>query len=131
MQNKDFFFGTEQTEKGGAAARQLCINSSTRVRQDMHAHGVRERCRHAITKAGKKVAYLQHHSVVSEIWSAGGFGQSPLTNLKRQQAYIRSGAVRQPVRFKHLRGKERPVAPHLTQLFSDRGHNRVQNLALK
>ena len=51
--------------------------------------------------------------------------------LKRQQGYIRSGAVRQPVRFKHLRGMERPVAPHLTRLSSDRGHNRVQNLALK
>ena len=51
--------------------------------------------------------------------------------LKRQQGYIRSGAVRQPVRFKHLRGMERPVAPLLTRLSSDRGHNRVQNLALK
>ena len=39
--------------------------------------------------------------------------------LKRQQGYIRSEAVRQPVRFKHLRGTERPVAPHLTRLSSD------------
>ena len=55
----------------------------------------------------------------------------PRDYLKRQHGYIRSGAVRQPVRFKHLRGTERPVAPHLTRLSSDRGHNRVQNLALK
>ena len=51
--------------------------------------------------------------------------------LKRQQGYIRSEAIRQPVRFKHLRGTECPIAPHLTRLSSDRGHNKVQNLALK
>ena len=51
--------------------------------------------------------------------------------LKRQQGNIRSGAVRQPVRFKCLRGTEHPVAPHLTRLSSDRGHDGVQNLALK
>ena len=56
---------------------------------------------------------------------------SSLKRFKRQQGYIRSEAIRQPVRFKHLRGMERPVAPHLTWLSSDRGHNRVQNLALK
>ena len=56
---------------------------------------------------------------------------SELSPLKRQQGYIRSGAVRQPVHFKCLRGTERPVAPHLTRLSSDRGHDRVQNLALK
>ena len=44
-----------EEKKGGAAARQLCINSNTRVRQDMHAHGKRElRCRHTITEAGEK-----------------------------------------------------------------------------
>jgi len=31
-----------EEKKGGAAARQLCINSNTRVRQDMHAHGMHE-----------------------------------------------------------------------------------------
>ena len=59
---------------------------------------------------------------------------STLISLKEATGvYIRSGAVRQPVRFKHLRGMERPVTPHLTRLSSDRGHNtnRVQNLALK
>ena len=45
-----------EEKKGGAAARQLCINSNTRVRQDMHAHGKRKRCRHTITKAEKKTS---------------------------------------------------------------------------
>ena len=46
-----------EEKKGGAAARQLCINSNTRVRQDMHAHGKRElRCRHTITEAEKKTS---------------------------------------------------------------------------
>ena len=31
-----------EEKKGGAAARQLCINSNTRVRRYMHAHGMRE-----------------------------------------------------------------------------------------
>ena len=31
-----------EEKKGRAAARQLCINSNTRVRQDMHGHGMRE-----------------------------------------------------------------------------------------
>ena len=39
-----------EEKKGGAAARQLCINSNTRVRQDMHAHGMHERCRHTVTE---------------------------------------------------------------------------------
>ena len=43
-------------EKGGAAARQLDINSNTRARQNMHAHGTRERCRHTITEAEKKMS---------------------------------------------------------------------------
>ena len=43
-------------EKGGAAARQLDINSNTRARQDMHAHGMRKRCRHTITDVEKKTA---------------------------------------------------------------------------
>ena len=43
-------------EKGGAAARQLCINSNTSVHQDMHAHGMRERCRHTVTEAEKKMS---------------------------------------------------------------------------
>ena len=30
-----------EEKKGGAAARQLCINSNTRVHQDMHAYGER------------------------------------------------------------------------------------------
>ena len=45
-----------EENKGGAAARQLCINSNTRVRQDMHAHGLRERCRHTVTEAEKKMS---------------------------------------------------------------------------
>ena len=43
-------------EKGGAAERQLDINSNTRARQDMHAHGTRERCRHTITEVEKKMS---------------------------------------------------------------------------
>ena len=57
-----------EEKKGGAAARQLCINSNTRVRQDMHAHGKRELgCRHTITEAENKkqtktkLAYLYYH----------------------------------------------------------------------
>ena len=45
-----------EEKKGGAAARQLSINDNTRVRQDMHAHGMRERCRHTITEAEKKMS---------------------------------------------------------------------------
>ena len=45
-----------EEKKGGAAARQLCINSNTRVRQDMHAHGMRERCRPTVTEAEKKTS---------------------------------------------------------------------------
>ena len=45
-----------EEKKGGAAARQLCINSNTRVRQDMHAHGSPERCRHTVTEAEKKTS---------------------------------------------------------------------------
>ena len=45
-----------EEKKGGAAARHLCINSNTRARQDMHAHGMRERCRHTITEAEKKTS---------------------------------------------------------------------------
>ena len=45
-----------EEKKGGAAARQLCINSNTRVRQDMYAHCTRERCRHTITEAEKKTS---------------------------------------------------------------------------
>ena len=44
-----------EEKKGGAAARQLCINSNTRVHQDMHAHGMRERCRHTVTETEKKM----------------------------------------------------------------------------
>ena len=45
-----------EEKKGGAAARQLCINSNTRVRQDMHARGMRERCRHTVTEAETKTS---------------------------------------------------------------------------
>jgi len=46
-----------EEENGEAAARQLCINSNTRVRQDMHAaRGMRERCRHTVTEAKKKTS---------------------------------------------------------------------------
>ena len=31
-----------EEKRGGAAARQLCVNSNTRVRQDMHGHGMRK-----------------------------------------------------------------------------------------
>ncbi len=44
-----------EEKKGGAAARQLCINSNTRVRQDMHAHGMREKY-HTVTEAKKKTS---------------------------------------------------------------------------
>ena len=44
-----------EEKKGGAVARQLCINSNTRVYQDMPAHGMRERCRHTITEVEKKM----------------------------------------------------------------------------
>ena len=43
-----------EEKKGGAAARQLRINSNTRVRQDMHAHGMRERCRHTSSNKQRK-----------------------------------------------------------------------------
>ena len=64
MQNKENRFEEKRREKGQsleekkgrAAARQLCINSNTRVCQDMHAHGMRERCRHTITEAEKKTS---------------------------------------------------------------------------
>ena len=45
-----------EEKKGGAAACQLCINSNTRVRQDMHAHGMRKGCRHTVTEAKKKTS---------------------------------------------------------------------------
>ena len=44
-----------EEKKGGAAARQLCINSNTRVRQDVHAHGMCKRCGHKITETEKKM----------------------------------------------------------------------------
>ena len=43
-----------EEKKGGAAAHQLCIYSNTHVCQDMHAHGMCERCRHTITEMEKK-----------------------------------------------------------------------------
>ena len=45
-----------EEKMGGAAAHQLCINSNTRVNQDMHAHGMHERCRHTVTEAEKKTS---------------------------------------------------------------------------
>ena len=45
-----------EEKKGGAAARQLCINSNTRVRQGVHVDGMRERCRHTVTEAEKKTS---------------------------------------------------------------------------
>ena len=46
-----------EEKKGGAAARQLRINSNTRVRQDRHTHGKRElRCRHTIKEAERKTS---------------------------------------------------------------------------
>ena len=45
-----------EEKKGGAAARQLCINSNTSVPQDVHAQGMRERCRHTVTEAKKKTS---------------------------------------------------------------------------
>ena len=45
-----------EEKKGGAAAHQLCINSNTRVRQDMLAHGMHKRCRHTITETEKKTS---------------------------------------------------------------------------
>ena len=45
-----------EERKGAAAARQLCININTRVRQDMHDHGKRERCRHTVTETEKKMS---------------------------------------------------------------------------
>ena len=45
-----------EEKKGGAAARQLCINNNTRVLQDMHVDGMRERCRHTVAEAKKKTS---------------------------------------------------------------------------
>ena len=45
-----------EEKKGRAAACHLCINSNTRVHQDMHAHGMCKRCRHLITEAEKKTS---------------------------------------------------------------------------
>ena len=39
-----------EEKKGGAAARQLCINSNARVCQGMRG----ERCRHTVTEAEQK-----------------------------------------------------------------------------
>ena len=54
-----------EEKKGRTAARQLCIKSNTRVRQDTHAHGKRKlRCRHITdnNRSGKEnVAYLYHY----------------------------------------------------------------------
>ena len=44
-----------EEKKGGAAARQLCINSNTCVRQDMHAHGMHERY-HTVTEVKKRTS---------------------------------------------------------------------------
>ena len=75
-----------EEKRGGAAARQLCVNSNTRVRQDMHAHGKRElRCRHTITEAGKsgkkkrkkKKSRLPLPPPVSEVWSVRWIGIEP------------------------------------------------------
>ena len=55
MQNKESRFEWKR-KRAGAAARQLSINSNTRVRQDMHAHGMHERCRHTVTEAEKKTS---------------------------------------------------------------------------
>ena len=44
----------ELYKKGGAATCQLDINSNTCAHQDMHGHGMHERCRHTITEAEKK-----------------------------------------------------------------------------
>ena len=65
-----------EEKKGGAAAHQLCINSNTRVRQDMHAHGMRERCRHTVTEAEKKTS-PPLPPPVSEEWSIGWIGIEP------------------------------------------------------
>ena len=43
-----------EEKKGWAAARQSCINSNTRVCQDMQAHGMHKRCKHTVTEAEKK-----------------------------------------------------------------------------
>ena len=58
-----------EEKKGGAAARQLCINSNTRVRQDMHAHGLRERCRHTVRQKRKRKCRLPLPPPVSKVWS--------------------------------------------------------------
>ena len=52
-----------EEKKGGAAARHLCINSNTRVGQDMHAHGMRETemQTHSNRSGKENVAYLYHH----------------------------------------------------------------------
>ena len=57
-------------EKGGAAACQLDINSNTHARQDMHAHGMCERCRHTTAEAEKKTR-LPLPPLVSKVWSVG------------------------------------------------------------
>ena len=44
-----------EEKKGRAAACQLCINSKL-VCWDIHAHGMHERRRHAVTEAEKKTS---------------------------------------------------------------------------
>ena len=61
-----------EEKKGGAAARQLCIISNTRVRQDMHDHGKRElRCRHTVTEAEKKTSLTFTTTCVRGMESGG------------------------------------------------------------
>ena len=45
-----------EEKKGRAAARQLRINSNTRVHQDMHAKCMCKRCKYTIIEAEKKMS---------------------------------------------------------------------------
>ena len=62
-----------EERKGGAAVHQLCINSNTCVRRDMHAYGMRERCRHNNRSEKENVTHLYHHLCL-RYGVLGGFG---------------------------------------------------------
>ena len=51
-----------EEKKVGAAARQLCINSNTRVRQDMQCSLYARKMQTHHNRSGKEnVAYIYHH----------------------------------------------------------------------
>ena len=59
MQNKENRF--EWKRKRVELLHVSCLNSNTCVRQDMHAHGMHERCTHNNRSGKENVAYLYHY----------------------------------------------------------------------